>query len=157
MHVAGPEADHRDRRRDVDDVSRSGRPASALREHPEDGGLVQPEGGVAGRDAHHHFLRSDPIPIPQGEDCWRRIEALAVAEDLAEIGQRLLRPAQDRLLAGEDLHRHHRVEVLGGKDAARSLEVDIGRLAGKHLGSRLESRTPRLVVWRRLVGHGAAV
>jgi hypothetical protein len=66
-------------------------------------------------------------------DHGRGVQALAVAQDLAQVGKGLLRAAQDRVLAREDLHHHHRVEPLGGQDAAGALEVHVRRLARQHV------------------------
>ena len=70
----------------------------------------------------------------------RRAVAVRLAEDLAQVGERLLGAAQDALAAREDLHRHDRVEPLGGQDRARALEVHVGGLAGEHVGGRQEVR-----------------
>ena len=42
-----------------------------------------------------------------------------IGEDVADQVLRLVDPAQDRVLAGEDLHRHDRVEALALEDARR--------------------------------------
>ena len=62
---------------------------------------------------------------------------------------RLLGAAQDALAAREDLHRHHRVELLGGQDRPRALEVHVGGLAGEDVGGGQEVRR------RAVGGHGA--
>jgi hypothetical protein len=80
------------------------------------------------------------------------IQVLAVGQDLPQISERLLGAAQDRVLAAEDLHRHHRVDPLGREDPARALEVHVGGVAGQDVGGRLETRSR----WLR-PGHGRAV
>ena len=86
------------------------------------------------------------------------VELLALAQDLAQVGERLLGAAQDPVLAGEDLHADHRVEPFGGEDASRPLEVDVGGVAGQDIGRGLKSRRVDRLSGRGLVGgHGAAV
>ena len=158
MHVPCAEADHRDGRGGLHHAASCGGPTGALRQDAQDRRLIQPERGVAGGDPHHDFLPGDWIPVVQGFDHGGRVELLAVAEDLAQVGERLLGTAQDSLLAAEDLHADYRIEPLGGQDAASTLEVDIGGIAGEHVGGRLESRPRRSLAPRRLVGgHGPAV
>ena len=150
MHVARAEADDRDRRRGVDDATGGARPAGAGREDAEDRGLVQAEGGVARLDAHDDLLRPESIAVVQRLD-HRRVGAVHLAEDLAQVGVCLLGAAQDAFAAREDLHRDHRVELLGGEDRPRALEIDVGRLAGQDVGGSREARR------RALGGHGRAV
>ena len=99
----------------------------------EDGRLVQPERGVAGIDPHHHLLRGELIAVVERLDDRTGV-AVGLGEDLAQVGKRLLGAAEDPLAAREDLHRHHRVELLGGEDRPRALEVHVGGLAGEHVG-----------------------
>ena len=66
--------------------------------------------------------------------------AVCLGEDLAQVGDRLLRPAQDPAAAREHLHGHDRVELLGAEDRAGALEVHIGRLAGEHVRGGQEVR-----------------
>ena len=49
---------------------------------------------------------------------------------------RLVDPAQDRVLAGEDLHRDDGVEALALEDRLGAGEVDVGRVAGQDLARR---------------------
>ena len=47
----------------VDALARRGGPAGRLREHAEDGGLVEPEGAVAAADPQHDLLRLEEVAI----------------------------------------------------------------------------------------------
>ena len=83
---------------------------------------------------------------------------LSVAQDLAQVGDRLLRSAEDRVRAAEDLHGHDWVEPLRGQDPARALEIDVSRLARQDVGGRLEWGRARATLRGDGVGgHGPAV
>ena len=77
--------------------------------------------------------------------------AVARAEDLAEEGLDLGGATQDAGIAGEDLHHHHRVQVLGPEDGLCPLEVDVRRLAAQDLVGRPEA------LLDSLIGHGSGV
>ncbi len=160
VNVTRAEADHRDRCRGIHDPACGGGPAGAAGQDAEDRGLVQAIGAVAGGDAHHHLLRREAVAVVQRLDDRLRIVSPLPAQDLAQVAERLLRAAQDPGGAREDLHRRHRVELLGGQDRVRPLEIDVGGLAGQHVRCGLEAR-PRggLTHLRRRVvdGHGARV
>ena len=152
MHVACSEADDRDRVRHVHDAPRGGCPASALGQDAQDRRLVQAVCRVSGGDAHHHLLARHAVPVAQRLHHRLHVEALPVAQHLAQIGERLLGAAQDGVFSREDLHGRHRVQLLGGEDGTRPVEVDVRGLAGQDLARGLESRP--LWAWLR---HGAAV
>ena len=91
-------------------------------------------------------------------DDRRGLETLAVAQDLAKVGDRLLRAAQDRVGAAEDLHGHDRIEAFRGQDPTSALEVDVSRLTRQDVIGRLEGRRARAALRGDGVGgHGPAV
>ena len=124
MDVAGPEADHGLGRRDVDDLAGCRRPAGRLGEHPQKGRLIQPEPAVPGPDPQDDLARADPGAVGQRFD--RGLPGIAVREDVADQVLGLVDAAQDGLSTREHLHRDDGVEALGGEDALRPREVDVG-------------------------------
>ena len=110
VDVARPEADHGIRRRGLDAGARRGRPAGGLGEHPEEGGLVQPEPAISGADPEDDLLGLDGVAVVERlEPCLARV---GTGEHVPQQVPRLVDPAQDPGLAGEDLHRDQRVEAL---------------------------------------------
>src|SRR5207247_4870513 len=63
-------------------------------------------------------------------------------EDVADQVLRLVDAAQDRVLTGEDLHCHERIEPLPLEDAGRAGEIDVGRIARENLARRARSNQP---------------
>ena len=131
MDVARPEADDRVRRGDLDALPGRGRPAGRLRQHPEEGGLVQPEPAVPRPDAEHDLLWFDQVAVAE------RLEL-----GLGRVGRRkhvaqevlgLVDAAQDSRLAGEDLHGHDGIEPFALEDRLGASEVDVRRIAGQDL------------------------
>ena len=134
MDVAGPEADDRVRRGDVDAGARRGRPAGGLGEHAEERRLVQPELAVASPDAQHDLLGPDDVAVLERLEL--RLAGRGLRQHVAEEVARLVDAAQDPCLAGEDLHRHERVHALAGEDGLGAREVDVGRIARQDLVRR---------------------
>ena len=138
MDVARAESDDRDRGRGVDDPPCGGRPAGAGGHDAEDRRLVQAEGRVAGADPHDDLLRPEGIAVVERLDD-RIVATVDLAEDLAQVRDRLVGAAQDPLAAREDLHRHDRVEALGRENRAGAIEIDVRGLAGQHVSGRWEA------------------
>ena len=55
---------------------------------------------------------------------------------------RLVDPAQDPRLAGEDFQRHDGIEPLAIEDALGPGEIDVGRIARQDLHRRSAARDP---------------
>ena len=81
------------------------------------------------------------IASPSCECLELRLGRVGRREDVAEQVLAPRRsPHRTRVLAGEDLHRHERVEALLGEDASRPREIDVGRVARQDLVRRPRSR-----------------
>ena len=106
-------------------------PAGRLGEHPEERRLVQAEPAVARPDPEDDLLGRDAVAVVERLELG--LGRVGLGEDVAEQVLRLVDPAQDRVLAGEDLHRDERVEALPLEDALGAREVDVGRVAGQDL------------------------
>ena len=124
MDMPRPEADHRFRRGDIDDLASGRRPAGRLGEHPEQRRLVQPEPPIAGADPEHDLARPDPVAVIERLD--RRLVRIALREHVPQQVLGLVDAAQDRLAAREDLHGHDRIEAFGRQDAVGAREIDVG-------------------------------
>src|SRR5439155_9632001 len=61
--------------------------------------------------------------------------------------------AQDRVLAGEDLHRHERIHALALEDLLGPGEVDVGRIALEDLARRARPAEAGQVLIERLRGR----
>ena len=124
MDVPGSEADDRLGRRDVDDLAGRRRPPGRLGEHPQKGCLVQPEPAVPGPDPQDDLPRADTGAVGQGFD--RGFLGIAIREHVTDQVLGLVDAAQDGLSTREHLHRDDGVEALGGEDALRPREVNVG-------------------------------
>ena len=121
MDVAGAEGDDRLRGGDLDALAGGRRPTGALRHEAEDGRLVEPELAVARADAEHDLLGRDGVAVVQRLD--HGLVRIGALERMGEQDLGLVDAAQHGVLAGEDLHRHERVEALalgGSPRRARS-------------------------------------
>ena len=96
-----------------------------------------PNCAIARADPQHDLLGRDPVAV--GERLELRLARVRRGEHVAEQVLRLVDPAQDGLAAGEDLHRHDRVEALALEDLVGPREVDVGRVAGQDLVRRAGS------------------
>ncbi len=105
---------------------------------PEEGRLVQPEPAVAGADPEHDLLRPDDVAVVQRLE--PRLGRVGLGEHVAEQVARLVDPAQDGVLAGEDLHRHERIAAFLLEDRLGAREIDIGRVARQDLVRRPRAR-----------------
>ena len=103
---------------DVDALARRGRPAGRLGQHPEDRGLVQPEPGGSGRGSggRSPWARSRS-PSSSASSCVSVGSASARTWPSRFLASSI--PHRTRVLAGEDLHRHERVEALALEDRSR--------------------------------------
>ena len=138
VDVPRPEADDRLRRRDVDARPGRGRPAGRLGEHPEERRLVQPEPPIAGADAEDDLLRLDHVAVVERLELG--LGGIGAGQHVAEQVARLVDPAQDGVLAGEDLHRDQRIETLLLEDALGTREIDVSRVARQDLVRRPRAR-----------------
>ena len=114
---------------DAADVRGDERPA---REHAEVERLEVREEGVVALDRHHRLPRGDLVAVVE------RVHGQLVPVVGAELedGDRLVHPAQHRVLLLEDLHDHPRVPAVLEQRLARVVEVDVGVVALPHLLDR---------------------
>src|SRR5439155_22745168 len=115
----------------LDALARRRRPPGRLREHPEDGRLVQPELALSGPDPADDLLRRDAIAVLERLDL--ELCRVGVLEHMREQRLCLVDAAQDRVLAREDLHCDERIEPLALQDPSGAGEVDVGGVAGQDL------------------------
>ena len=94
----------------------------------------RPNRAVAGADPEDDLLGRDPVAVVERLDL--RLGRVASARTWPMQVLRLVDPAQDRVLAGEDLHRDDGVQALALEDALGAGEVDVGRVAGQDLARR---------------------
>ena len=94
-----------------------GRPAGRLGEHPQERRLVQPEPAVAGADPQDDLLGPDDVAVV--ERLEPGLGRVGAGQHVAEQVARLVDAAQDGVLAGEDLHRHERIEALLRRGCSR--------------------------------------
>jgi len=92
---------------------------------------------VVALDRHHGLARRDLVALVQGAHIELAPTLLPAAVDVApgallEHGDRLVDPAQDRLLLLEDLHEHARAMALELEQVARQVEVLIGVITLAH-------------------------
>ena len=132
--MARAERDDGLRRSGIDHLARGGRPAGRLGHHPEDRRLVQANLAIAGPNAEDHLLWRDRVAVVKGFDL--RHGEICLAQDVTQQVFGLVDPAQDRLLAGEDLHRDERVEALALENARSPGEIDVRRVPGHDLARR---------------------
>ena len=109
VDVPGAEADDRLRRGRLDALARRVGPAGGLRQHAQDGRLVEAEVAVARPDAHDDLLGREGVAV--GERFDDRVVAL-VREHVGQQHLGLVDAAEDALRPGEDLHDDDRVEPL---------------------------------------------
>src|SRR5665213_1533760 len=126
----------------VDDRARVGRDPRAAREDAEIRCLEVREERVVAFDRHHRLERLDRITVvqrPHGQPvpalAPRAVRRVAPAAQL-EDRDRLVDPAQHRLIPLEHLHPHARMVGVLFEDLARPLEVDVRVVALAHLLDR---------------------
>jgi hypothetical protein len=93
--------------------------------------LQMREERVVALDREHRLERLDRVALGERVDLEVRPAALPAAVDVApgalgEDGDRLVDPAEDRLLLLEDLHEDARVAILELEQLARQVEVLVG-------------------------------
>ena len=108
------------------DVGRDQRPP---REHAEVDGLEVREQGVVALDRHHRLPRLDPVAVVERVDGQRVPVVGAELEDR----DRLVHPAEHRVVLLEDLHDDPRVASVGEQRRARVVEVRVRVVALPHL------------------------
>ena len=94
----------------------------------------RPTCAVAGADPEDDLLRRDRVTVIERFDPG--LGEVGIGQDVAEKVLRLVDPAQDRVLAGEQLHRDDRIETLLLEDRRRPREIDVGRIAGQDFARR---------------------
>jgi len=134
VDVPRPEADHRLGPRGLDAFARRRGPARRLRQHPQEGCLVQPELAVAGADAEDDLLRADLVAVVERFEA--RLTGIGVRQDVPEQVLRLVDPAQHGVLPCEDLHGHERIATFRCEDPFGSREVHVGGVARQDLDGR---------------------
>ena len=116
--------------RGLDDLADVAHDQRAAGHHAEVDGLEVGELRVVALDRHHGLPRGDLVALVQRLDL-ELLEAvdpevaLVVAGALLEHGDRLVDPAEDRLLALEDLHQHPRVVIVGLQQLLGQVEVRV--------------------------------
>ena len=108
------------------DVRRDQRPP---REHAEVDGLEVGEERVVALDRHHRLPRLDPVAVVERVDGQRVPVVGAELEDR----DRLVHPAEHRVVLLEDLHDDARVAPVGEQRGARVVEVRVRVVALPHL------------------------
>ena len=118
----------------VDDAADVGHHQRAPGQRAEVDGLQMGEEGVVALDQHHRLVRLDLVALVQGADPQLLpprlpdVHALAPGAEL-QHRDRLIDPAQQPLLLGEDLHRHLGAAALGFKQPLGQREVGVGVVA----------------------------
>ena len=118
----------------LDDLAHVAHDQRAARHHAEVDGLEVGELRVVALDRHHGLPRGDLVALVQRLDLevLPAVDpqvALVVAGALLEHRDRLVDPAEDRLLALEDLHQHPRVVAVGLQQLLGQVEVRVGVVA----------------------------
>ncbi len=117
---------------DLGDVAHDQR---AARQRAEVDRLEVREQAVVALDRHHRLAGRDRIALVQGVDdelvpSWDPLPVAFVTGAGLEHRDRLIDPAEDRILLLEDLHRHPRMLVLGLQQLLGVDEVRVGVVAG---------------------------
>ena len=133
--VAGGEVQDRLAAGGVDDLAHVAHDERAPRHAAEVDRLEVGEQRVVALDRHHGLPRRDLVALVQRVDLDRvpavlpRAVGPAAAGALAQHRDRLVDPAEDRVLALEDLHQHARVVAVDLERRLRVVEVDVGVVA----------------------------
>jgi hypothetical protein len=133
--VAGGEVQDRLAARRLDDLADVAHDQRAARHRAEVDGLEVGEQRVIALDRHHRLPRPDLVALVQRVHLellpavLPRAVRAAAAGAQAQDRDRLVDPAQDRLLALEHLHQDPRLTALQLQRRLRVVEVDVGVVA----------------------------
>ena len=133
--VAGGEEDDRLAAGGVDDLAHVAHDQRAAGHAAEVDRLEVGEQRVVALDRHHRLPRLDLVALVQRVDLELVPAVLPRAVGapppgaLPEHRERLVDPAEDRVLALEDLHQHARVAIVELERRLRVVEVDVGVVA----------------------------
>ena len=140
--VPGREVEDRLAARGADDLADVARDQRAARERAEVDGLEVAEERVVALDRHYRLPRLDLVAVVEGVHDELVPAGLPAAVGaraptaLTEDGDRLVHPAQHRLMPLEDLHQHARVILVELEHLLREHEVRVRVVALAHLLDR---------------------